>query len=633
MITISSFLFLIWSLLNVMIYMRIFKKKIGLMMPISFICQSLICILSAIIFHDALLIPLWISLLGIVFSVYKLISDFFKNKKAFYDYIKNYFNISFVIYLFLFIFVIFIERNRTITRTDDLMHWGLFVMDILETHELPIFLNESSYTWFHADYPQLFSVFESFFNYICINGYVEWYSISAIIIFGLSFFLPIFDNANNILKSIGLLAIIILVGFCVSNLSFDPMMAMFYDGLSVDYILGIMVAFGIYLVYKFNFKYFYDHVILMIVLVGIVNVKQIAICFYLLIIFALLLKQMLNKEKISLLYMIYLLPLLSFVHWNYLVKNLNQQGQFQIDNLELNILSIANGIAGEPWQTVIIKKYFDRILFGGITQFIIPLPFFVVVFILVIFNILFAKINNHRSLSSNIVLILGALGYSFALFLTYVYLFGESEGVELASFDRYIQTYTILMISFIVMMNGEYFFNHNTKNTIAIIVMMSIMIDFNSFATLRQNRSFCDDELTFELLNYQNELLDNEKILVINQYTDDFDIQYERNVALRYYMAKDYQRKAMENITFVAIYPEGNWNDLFVEYKIIKNVQDFKKYIANYNFIYHYQLNDEYINLFNQAYDEVLLNDRLYRVKDEKIILIDHENTIENTRD
>ena len=69
---------------------------------------------------------------------------------------------------------------------------------------------------------------------------------------------------------------------------------------------------------------------------------------------------------------------------------------------------------------------------------------------------------------------------------------------------------------------------------------------------------------------------------------------------------------------------------------MVKNIKEFEDLLKGYDFIYIENSDDYLIELFNQITNEYFLTERLYRVikKDGSIdlILIDHINTIENTR-
>ena len=644
MITISTLLFLLWSLLNATVYIYLLEEKFSRIITISFLGQIIFSYFIGIFFKSVIKIPLIINILAISLVIISLMRN--KNKRE--GFLKNYFTPGLLAYLLLFFVLVFFQRNKTLGCIDDYMHWGLFIKDILN-YDMYSAMCQNPFAWFHSDYPPLIQTFESLFMLICNRGYVEWYGLFSISLFSLSMMLAPIDTVlltkRNIIKLIPYIVLVVFSGLFLNNTPVKGI-ALFYQTLVVDVTISFILAFCLYNILSRDFDNECDFIIIGVIFTAIILIKQIAICFYILMIACLLLKLILKKKPIKIRYYIYLvvIPLLVFVSWNMVVNFYQQEGQFVASNINIgDILGIAQGTKGLEWQQITFKNYIDALFNRNLHNGLIKLTYFQLAAISVIFiTIMMYIIHEDKKtiIIAGITIVTGAIGYAIAMLLSYVFLFNDSEGPVLAEFDRYMQIYIVFCFLFIIMWFIKYIFYRINKKTLSILSLLVLVsafqIDFSTLKTLKQSSSFPANDIAIELNGYLSETTNEEKIIVIDQFVPEFDYQYNINVYLRYEIAKKFNVPYKEKIQFSSIGNTGEWDEKFIDLIIIDSLDSFCEYLDIFDFVYIDNANEYLIELFNEVTDEYFLTNRLYRVvkleNDIDLVLIDHVNTIESTR-
>ena len=644
MITLSTLLFLLWSLLNAAVYVYLLKEKFSRVITVSFLGQIIISYIIGIIFKSVIKIPLIIDALVISLVVISLMLN--KDKRT--EFLKNYFTPGLLVYIFLFFILVFFQRNKTIGCIDDYMHWGLFIKDILN-YDMYSAMCQNPFAWFHSDYPPLIQTFESLFMFICNSGYVEWYGLFSISLFSLSMMLAPIDTVSlgkkDIIKSVAYLILVVLCGLFLNNTPLKGI-AMFYQTLVVDTTISFILAFCLYNIISRNFDNECDYIITGIIFTVIILIKQIAVCFYILMIACILLKLIIKKKAIKIRYLIYLaaIPLLFFTSWNIVVNFYQQEGQFVTSNINVSdILGIAQGTKGLEWQHITFNNYIDALFNRNLHNGLMKLTYFQIIVISAIFIAIMMYIAHEDKkiiIITEITILTGAVGYAIAMLLSYVFLFNDSEGPVLAEFDRYMQIYIVFCFLFIIIWFIKYIFYRINKKTLSILLLLVFVsvfqIDFSTLKTLKQSSSFPANDIAVELNRYLSETTNEEKILVIDQFVPEFDYQYNINVYLRYEIAKKFNVPYKDKIQFSSFSHAGEWKEKFIDLIIVGNPDSFRDYLDLFDFVYIDNANEYLIELFNDVTDEYFLTNRLYRVvkleNDIDLVLIDHVNTMESTR-
>lgn len=139
---------------------------------------------------------------------------------------------------------------------------------------------------------------------------------------------------------------------------------------------------------------------------------------------------------------------------------------------------------------------------------------------------------NKRFALTNIIIIIGLLGYTLCLLLLYITKFSEYEAVRLASFERYMGTYFLAVITYIALIYRDVIKNVETLKVKEITaILLLILVLFTPIDSITQlilvrakstiaTRSFYNEmETKVKSVAKDN----NKKIYLISQNTSGYD--------------------------------------------------------------------------------------------------------------
>lgn len=423
---------LIYTILYLVLTSIIFKnKKIITLLPVSIIISILVVYIFSL--FTKISIAFYISLfIGIITLIYCLIK---KDK----DLLKRWMDKDNIWIIIIYILIVLISFNKGFHGWDDYSHWGIMVKESLR---LDTFYSiEESTLSIHKDYPPLATLYEIMWVKI-IGSYSEAYLIRATTFLGVSFLTPVFDDKNNYLK----LAIIFVTTCIFKDLSF-----LFYQTIYTDVLLSLSISYSLYQTFKKTFD-ISDLIILALSLSFLVLIKQVGFVFYILCLFSLLINIIFNKIKINKNFIILLLPIIFYKSWDIYISMFEMPIQFSVDLKSLfGFIRILLFKEGESYQYIAGINYLNAIFTKGI---FLNLSY---VFWVIVFTLILGYISKKDKFNKGIIYFLGALGYSYLMLILYMYSFGPYEGPNLASFDRYLNTYLyvgVILIMYDVCINS-----------------------------------------------------------------------------------------------------------------------------------------------------------------------------------
>ena len=374
-----------------------------------------------------------------------------------------------LLYAFFLIISLFMNYERTFQHWDEFSHWGMIVRHYYHFDAFGT-VGDPYSVLLAPNYPPGTSLFQYFFVRFS-ERFTEYYTYIAMNIMYFSMIMPFIKNLFK--KKQWIHQSLLLVVFILLPLVFP---LSFYGSLLVDVMAGLI--FGLAIVYYFLFKYeassygvylvaaatflltlvqstgvLFAIGVCVIVLADIVFMrrKEVAIVFV-------------GKEK--------LFPKIRFLLLLFLP--IISMGFAKITWLSLQVQS------GLPSNTdILTARMIIRFLTGselGDYQKQTRLNFFVamftrtipeigfsnvtisIIFAVALFSLLYFykdKKNNNkqrRFILGGLLLLFGFYVYQFIFALLYVYIFCSFEGPNLASFERYMTTYILGMVLFIVML-------------------------------------------------------------------------------------------------------------------------------------------------------------------------------------
>lgn len=604
--TMNSLKILIWILLFNLMISNLTRKKFEIVLPFSLLGASIFLFITGLL-GSIILGYYIINLIIIIFYVWKFIL-FLKNKQTdlFKEIINNK-NILIVIILFLLILIM--NYNKGFHQWDDYMHWGSMVKYNLMFDKL--YCNADGFAFAHKDYPPIASLYETLWCFIA-GGYSEAICIQSLQFLSVSLLFPIFVKNQKIVLKIIATLIIMTIWLVLPNLS-----SFFYGSLYVDVLLGVIFGYGLYYVFFF-IEDKIDYVFFVVLGIFLVLIKQIGLAFYLLLIIAFIFRKLFVDSKIKyrinwLAYIVLLIPIIFYIVWLIYLQYVNVSGelvgQFSYGDLRVfDIINIIIGKSGETWQILTARNFLKALIFKPLTTYLVSISY---VEALLIINIIWMittyilKENLKKKLASLIIYDIGAIGYAFGMLLLYVFAFGNYEGPILASYERYMSSYILAGVIFLLLV-------YNTRGQL-ILWMLSIflLVSVNDYQLLKPTYKYSSwgDEVK-KFADYIDEKTnENDKILMISQGEKNI-----HNFIVAYYCMPT----RVNGYSFGEPKYEGDI------YSIEISQEDFDALIDNNDYLYIYNF-DEYSNNLLKKYIDInnIEFSTLYKIENNKLIQVD----------
>jgi hypothetical protein len=204
--------------------------------------------------------------------------------------------------------------------------------------------------------------------------------------------------------------------------------------------------------------------------------------------------------------MVLVIPFTFYKSWSIYKDSLGLVGQFETSDIKINeITGIINKTSGEEWQQEASYNYTFALFSKNMTSSYLKFTYFGVLlitglFLYVLKNNLNKNFDKKQYIGLIITFLVGYVGYALMMHLLYVFNFGPFEGPTLASYDRYMSTYALIMfysIAFIII----YYKGINWKIIIPLTVVLMVIIPPRQYLRLRP-----------DLILLPNHLYDNAKL-------------------------------------------------------------------------------------------------------------------------
>lgn len=437
------------------------KKSFGRTLPLTFFGSSLMLFISQLIFQT-FSVGFYFCIAFAGLSLGFAIFQFCRSKSNLAALLRqNYLTAGFFAFTLIYLMVFIYDFHRGFTVWDEFSHWGMMLKEMLRLDRF-YYVNESNLL-VHKDYPPILQLFELFWLKLT-GGFSETVALRAVHTFELALFIPfITETVSPKHKWQGLIfSALLSVLFVLTTLSFDlhGVIHTIYN----DYTMALIT------VYVFIAIFFSKKIgafeILEVSLCGafLLLLKQMGLPLYLMILvfFAGILlvrnnfriRQFIHAigwRKLLLASATLLAPFVLWFIWGELTSDVAHQ--FDYSDLAISDLpGIFLGSKGEPWQRLAIKNYLLALGTENISTTVVPLTFFGAILISLgllyfIFQRFRANLDKNETILLGAILFIGAAGYAVTMLILYTFSFGEYEGTILASYERYMGTYSLIMIS------------------------------------------------------------------------------------------------------------------------------------------------------------------------------------------
>jgi len=395
-----------------------------------------------------------IGLICIPFCGYSI----YRNKQ---NFIASILTPGFAIFIIFFVLSWWAQRGRLLTNWDEFSHWGtvvknMYIFDALGTHP--------DATTIFKGYPPATALFQ--YLWVKLHGtFSEDNLYTSMNILYFSLMIPIFKNTKwNQFGKIAIRTILILILPLVFYQDF-------YVSILVDGILAIMFAYILYNYYgnkMSTFKMLNVSLALFVLTItkasgsGLAFIAVLAIAIDLLFVNRYELKQYIKQDKkintfkrVVVVLSPILFTLLSKYSWALHLKLTKTNTAWDTSTITLkSFKSLFNGTA-LPFRTLTIKNFFHALTDSYLTVYTFKIPFIVWIALLalisfILINYVCNKEEKYRFKVATITIFVGAAIYTFSLLILYVFTYSEAEAIRLASYSRYIGTYLLGILVFLV---------------------------------------------------------------------------------------------------------------------------------------------------------------------------------------
>lgn len=635
--------------LFVIIYISAFlsltlNKKIGSTIPMTYVVMALLMLLTSIVFKISMFKYV---VLVIIFIVTILIVFKFHKKKVTSHEVKQLcLKPSLIIYTLFFCYLYFVLRNVQLSNIDDLGLWGTRILDMNRTDAL--YTNE--YTVFgNSAYPPFTAMLSLVF--IKLFGTIKQsYMIFAQASFSFSIFVSLLDNYDfnykNCLKVLSILLIIICATLMVhTNYSFGDH-AFIYNSIYVDWILGILLAKGLFLLYCFDIDKIANYIEIGLYGVALALTKQTGLPLALIpmagtyCVIALKTNRLLISNIYMKKYLLYVIgiPAIFYVIWktyysiftgNYLLLNyklilciiifamlllmsafvvyklyINKKNRINfrvlfiitlIFPLILYLISnvIVNTSINNNYKVNIIIRFVIACFNTPIIIKTIKLSYYpITILVTITLFLIFKRRNNDASAYTIPVLYyLGSIAYALVILLSYLFVFGH-EGYSLVVFGRYMQTYTyagICLVIIIFLMKKL-----NLYKILVCLLVSILLVETKSINTLIYNPNW---------QNYRNEAQ-------IKALSDYFEYEY------KYESMAVFAQNDMRDLNLIGYIADEKKVNIEYYPTLEKNQYErFMTAVSENEYIFVANRDDNLIKLWKKISDEEPYNMSIYRVE------------------
>lgn len=611
-----SYILLIAIVLNTSLsYSIYFNKKIEETIFLSILGKILILFLTGVTISLEIGFYL-IILLNIILFIYNIL-NLWKNKNI----IKtNILTIGLWLFLISCLLFIWITYGRVAVVWDEFSHWALVVKNMYGLNNFGI---GPDGTVMAKNYLSGTSLFQYFATKLSgeFNESILYFSMDLMVI---SFVLPMFKNIKKY-KKISPYLIFLLVLFIPTIFYPD-----IYNTLYVDAILGIAFSYALYS-YLLNYNdglNKFNLINLSASLLMLIFIKEIGLVLAFLVLVIILLDNLFIRNKFEFnikkiwnenkLILLTFLPLI-IVKILWIVYMNNYDVNSLLDNNSI-FDAIKNLLFGNITPTYVevgsnfIKSLFYHPLVDSsylTTTYVSSIGIFIASSYIIIINLKKEKTKSSYILSNSLI-VLGALGYALMLLLSYLSVFSEYEASRLASFQRYISTYSLGMLLLVSAQFLNNFSLDNKKQNAFLITLFIALIYFGNhtaylntiFARINVNNSY-EVRQNYQIFkNKINKYVEkDERIYFISTDDKGFD----------YWVSRYEITPKKMNLNYGwSIGNKYNEEDIWT---IFKTTEEWKQELfKDYDYVYLFDIDEPFIQQYGELFSNSIENNQLYKI-------------------
>lgn len=460
----------VWSLLAPLGYLLLLtatlvfltKRTFGKCLPLAMILSAFLLFFSQLVFGTFRVG----FVVGVLCALFAIVIGFWK-RKEWAEFCARYFTSGFWVFLTIYVLVFIYDFARGFSAWDEFSHWGMMVKEMVRLDKF--YSVDASNLLVHKDYPPIMQLFELFWVKLC-GGYKEVYLERALHTFELSLIVPFIAEKvaekKNVWKSV-LVGAAAMMSLVLVIVLFDQHGV--FQTIYTDYVMAVVVAWLMLMIFVSKKISWFEAVTVMAGGSFLLLLKQMGLPLYLMVVCFLVgivwlrkkvgwreyLRGLGWKKTVGVMAAL-IVPLVIWWIWGRTVTDVTTSVQFSLSDLSISeFVRVLMG-KGEAWQTVTVKNYVTALGQENISTSWWQMSYVqgIVLFVGALWLVwwMFKKtLDKKETVLLGALLVVGAAGYAVAMLMLYVMAFGSYEGLSLASFNRYMGTYVMIMLVTVVM--------------------------------------------------------------------------------------------------------------------------------------------------------------------------------------
>ncbi len=626
----------VYSVLMGVSWSRFFKKKFLNSLAPAFMFHIIIVLLCGMTF-GSLSVGVY---LGIALAFLLLLYSFFSNKRqdhatGFKELLQQLWGEGLLIYSVFFIFCFFTNYQKRFLSWDEFSHWGMFIKENLRLDSLYC---KSPVQFVHKDYVPAITLFETVWCKLC-GRFSEADAYRGIQVFMFALLMPVFEpfweervskeknRMPGYLFRFSPMLIVLLIPLIFNT----DNGFMFYHSVYCDVVVGILFFYCAFVVYREDLSSKYTCLILTLGNTVLVLTKMSAVALLPMIMVLFLTQYVVYKDRGNLVRKVLMLlptgavPVLFWIWYNRFVdKYVPNIGSTQsYDGMRLS--AIADVFADPskssiPYIGKIRDHYIDALLHRDILihgSYIVVIIFCFIAF-MIMANTVKEDRDKYRLLIAGTWSLVMGTAYAFLMYFLYATAFCEQEAVYLASYERYMNSFVISIVFFVI---SAYFdsgiWREHKKDYYVLLLVFSMSLSFmhiDAFDQLLPGNLTKDEEKISEYTVNASTILNNtpeDSIVFLVKRGDDGDYLWH----MCYYCSP---RTFWGGSIGPAVSESDTWSADYT-------VEEFTDSVRQSDYICFCEIDDAFMDKYSEVFaDPSLISDgKLYRISNnqEGIIL------------
>ena len=306
------------------------------------------------------------------------------------------------------------------------------------------------------------------------------------------------------------------------------------------------------------------------------------------------------------------IPFAGYKYWSNVTTDLNTVKQFDISNIEYDkLMGILENTEGEKYQQKAANNYRKAIKTQKITTSYISLTYVQAIVLGLALLYFVYKLTKDKYEKKNMYLlfttiIIGAIGYAFVMLNMYIFCFDSREGPALASYDRYMSTFALIIFFVSIIL---YFYKNEKldKSAKKVLLITTALFLLQSPVNLDSAFPFIikpKEDIAYEM--HANNIREynvqtGDKIFQIAQ-----DTNSEYQYFVHYYISDTFMNEKLFSFNVSDDVDPVEWFN-----------ENVKEYMLKFDYVYIAKVNDQFKEKYSFLFEDEIIPQKMYTIEKE----------------